>query len=155
MRKSLLILFLTLASSQLFGAYLVSYQTNLYSKPDTRSPVSMRARRTATVEILETDGIWNKVRIKSRVGWILRMNLTDKQQVRRASAFKPTKMRVKKKRRRIRARVARAAIGVKGLRESQVKQQINAEMNFERLKQMETFAVNEAEAFQFLMEPKN
>ncbi len=155
MRKSLLILFLTFVSPQLFGAYLVSYQTNMYSKPDTRSSVSMRARRTETVEILETDGIWNKVRIKNRVGWILRMNLTDKRQVRRASAFKPTKVRVKKKRRRIRARVARSAIGVKGLRESQVKQQINAEMNFERLKIMETFAVNEAEAFQFLMEPKN
>ena len=104
------------------------------------------------MEQLQTSGTWVKIKIKDKTGWIRRMKLSTKIQFKKIIYKRKTTRKATKKRVRIRTRVAKVAVGVKGLRESQVSKLKENKADFKALAKMETFVVAEETAIQFIQD---
>ncbi len=131
------------------AAYIRGVHVYLKASPQYQARKLLKLEKGDEVTILEEKGYWRKVKARGIEGWLTRMSLVEKKQVQKFSAFKLKKTPLKK--RNVRIRVARAAVGVKGLRESQIKQ-IEDSYDMKALETMENFAVNEEEATRFVMD---
>ncbi len=131
------------------ASYIRGVHVFLKEAPKYQAKKIIKLKKGEQVTILEQNGYWRKVKVRGLEGWLTRMSLVDKKQDQKLRAFKPKKNTLKK--RNVRTRVARAAVGVKGLRESQVKR-IEAKYDVNAVKLMESFVVNEQEAIRFLTE---
>ena len=152
MRSVLLsLIFVSSLSGSAFASFIISHRAVVYAMPDFNSKVIAQVRRGEAATVLELLETWTKVRVDGHSGWVKRMSLTEKPYIQKIAPLKDGGKKFKKKRRRIRQRVARAAVGVKGLRESQVSKLVESQLNFEQLKKMESFTVREDEAYRFLM----
>ena len=147
-----LVLFFIAASVQ--AAYIKSWRTIIHEKPDYNSKPVITVQRGQKVEEIETSGKWVKVNINSLTGWIMRMKLSDKPALRKTSFRSTSTQTQPPKRKQLRLRVARAVVGVKGLRDSQAQRIKEDKSDFKALEQMETFVVAEETAMKYIMDYK-
>lgn len=144
----LLVLFAITSSS--YGAYIRSSKVELKESPEFSSATISRVNKGDEAIILEADGFWTKVRVNNSTGWISKMSLVEKKRFLKITR-RPLHKNKGITKKRIRTRVARAAVGVKGLRQSQV-EKIRENYNIKAIEIVETFKVAEAKAVSFLMD---
>ncbi|MBU2510318.1 SH3 domain-containing protein [bacterium] len=147
----LVFLFILIVSSVnvVQAEYIRGLHVYLKESPQYQAKNIVKLKKGDEVIILEEKGYWRKIRAGEVEGWLTRMSLVDTKQMIKISGLELKKTPVKK--RNLRARVAQAAVGVKGLRESQVKM-IEDSYDMKALEKMESFKVDEEEATRFVME---
>jgi uncharacterized protein YgiM (DUF1202 family) len=142
------LLFICLIVSTAEAAYIRSSKAFLKESPAYQSQNLLDLEKGEEVTILEEAGYWRKVEARGQVGWVLRLNLDEVRYSKKVTNLIPKKKKRSAKR-GIRNRVARAAVGVKGLRASRV-EQIDDNYDMDALNIMESFIVDESRAVEFL-----
>lgn len=124
----------------------------IFERPDFQAKKIIKLSQGEKVEELNKSGNWTKIRTAKHEGWILRLYLTGTLFSKKISSANALNSFKKKSKRRLRTRVARAVVGVKGLRKSKM-DKLKAEQNdYDALEIMESFATNELEASRFVLE---
>ncbi len=131
-------------------SYIRSYQADVFASPVEKSTRITMAKRGEKVQELDKAGNWTKIRINNNEGWILRMNLSPVVYPSKIKFEKLPIVKKTKKRRNLRLRVARAAVGVKGLRKPQMDNLKEKETDFKALEKMERFKIDEQTATKFI-----
>lgn len=145
-------LFLIFSTLPLQAAFVKSYFAYVYESPQVQSEIKLRLTRGQSVEEVEKSGNWVKIKVEEQTGWIHRLSLSDQAILSKISISKTPIVKRSKRRRNPRLRTARAAVGVKGLRESQANRIKEDAGNFEAVTEMETYVVSEETAMQFIVE---
>ena len=141
-------------SFSVYASYVRSHEAPLYETPGYRSKKILALSRGEVVQELEKRGCWIKVRVNGRVGWIMRMYLSNNLYSNKIAMRRERQAKLNrgKRRRNIRTRVSRVAVGVKGLRASQVAKMRENQTDFDALEKMEKVAVSEETAIRFVMD---
>ncbi len=124
------------------SAQIRSSKAFLRSSPEYKSDKLLTLNQGEEAAVLEERGHWRKVEARGQIGWILQMNLEQAGYTSKVSS-QNLKKKNRYKSRGMRSRVARAAVGVKGLRASRV-EQIKDNYDMDALKKMEDFIVDES-----------
>jgi len=146
------VLILALPCLPVNAAFVKSYFAYVYETPKFQTDSLLKLTRGEPVEELEKSGNWIKIKAKDQVGWIHRMSISNQSYSSKITAPKKAIVKKPKRRRNPRLRSARAAVGVKGLRESQVNKIKESETDYKAVEEMETFVINEETAARFLAE---
>ncbi len=144
--------FTTVIGFSIQAAYVRSFRGVLFEHPKAGAKQLMMVKRGERADELATSGNWVKVNLKGTVGWMMRMQLSDKAIVDKVIYKRSSRRKTSRKRHSIRVRTAHAAVGVKGLRESQMKKLKENQTDFEALAKMESFTVKEEAAMRFVLD---
>ncbi len=142
------LVFIWISATVADAAYVRSSSSFLKESPTIKADNLLKLEKGEEVSVLEEKGFWRRIEVRGQTGWISRMSLNEVQQLEKVT----NQTLIKKQRttkRGIRTRVARAAVGVKGLRASRI-EQLEDNYDMDALKVMESYRVEETRAVIFL-----
>jgi len=140
-----LVLLLLLCDSVLLSRtlYFKGYQYPYLSEPDFAAEKLGLLKKGSELLLIKKQGDWANVHWDDKTGWIPLLFLSDNPVQPKAQSPRAKFQRYGKQKRSIRTRTVRAVIGVKGLSPDKRKELAAEESDFEAVKTMEEFKVNE------------
>jgi uncharacterized protein YgiM (DUF1202 family) len=132
------------------AVYVRSTHTYLRESPEVRAKNLLKLEKGEAAIVLNEQGYWRQIRVRGQTGWVSHLSLVESEQFTKLSNLE-FKKKTKDSRQNIRLRMASAAVGVKGLRSSQV-EKIEENYNLEALKTMESFVADEVKAAAFVLD---
>lgn len=133
--------------------YVRSSRLYLFKTPSFDSDSQTFPLKGKQIVSIENKGLWVKIRVQGQEGWVNRLSLIDYYLKESAptSISTPKPLKLRKEKKRVRVRVARATVGVKGLRESQatIQEEIG---NFKALNQMVKMQSDKKSGIKFLLD---
>ena len=152
MKKIILLIALLGFHNQLLALenmYVNSRTARVYESASFRSQLLVTLEQNTELDVLEHKGIWIRVQNSDVAGWISRYSLTpDKQIEEKVSIFARLKSFFDNGNSRERLTLVSTAGGIRGL--SDYDSESPTSKNFDAVKKMETFVINDKDLEAFL-----